>query len=298
MSRRAHRRRLLLGAAASPALALPARAERKETDAATFAPAVLPGTEQFDMVAPSGTYRILMLRPHRSPKFSAGHPVVYLLDGNAFFGAYYDAVRVQRELAGDAVIVAVGYPTEEPFDLVRRAYDFTPPLPSGQKLQPGALPLGGEAGLAEFLAQRLLPEIAGRLPVDASRQTLLGHSFGGMFALSLFYTRPALFAQIVAISPSVWWQEHYLLARERHFIANCREGRFNPVGRRLLLMAGGAESPQTVQLTRALAQRLEAALSGQGLDVGHMVLPDETHLSAPVAAATAVLRNVLTARRV
>lgn len=292
------RRRWLLGGLAGSALALPARAVQTPTPAAEAAPVQLPGTQQFMMAAPAGAYQVMVLPPRQAPKFPAGHPVLYLLDGNALFGAYYDAVRVQKELAGDAIVVAVGYPTSEPFDLARRAYDLTPPLPAGQTPQPGWPPLGGESDMTTFLSKQLLPDIARRFPVDAHRQILVGHSFGGMFALSLFYAQPELFGQIVAISPSLWWQDHFMLERERAFTARAQAGKLALAGKRLLLMAGGAESAQTLQLTQSLAQRLNASLSGFGLEVGHIVLPDETHLSVPVAAATTVLRQVLTARRV
>jgi len=179
---------------------------------------------------------------------------------------------------------------------LRRSYDFSPPLPSGVVPPAQQPPLGGEEKLRAFLADVLLPDIARRHPVDARRTILLGHSFGGMFALGLFYARPTLFGQIVAISPSLWWQDHYLLARERAFVARAQAGEIALSHRRVLLLAGGAESAQTVQETRSLARRLDAALSGLGLGVHYIELPDETHMSAPVAAATVVLRQVLTAR--
>jgi len=285
------RRRWLTGAAALAAW--PAFASRPAIAAQR---ARLPDTQQFDLDAPGGAYRIQVLTPRRKPRRAAGHPVLYLLDGNAFFGAYYDAARLQDDLAGDAIVVAVGYPSDGPFDFLRRSYDFSPPLPPGTVAPAGQPPLGGELALHAFLADVLLPDIATRFPVDTRRQILLGHSFGGMYALAMLYARPALFGQIVAISPSIWWQDHYLLAREREFVARARAAEFSLSNKRLLLIAGGAESPQTIQETRSLAQRLDTALSGHGLGVDYAELPGETHMSVPVAAATTVLRHVLTAR--
>ena len=99
------RRRWLTGAAALAAW--PAFASRPAIAAQR---ARLPDTQQFDLDAPGGAYRIQVLTPRRKPRRAAGHPVLYLLDGNAFFGAYYDAARLQDDLAGDAIVVAVGYP--------------------------------------------------------------------------------------------------------------------------------------------------------------------------------------------
>ncbi|WZB77113.1 alpha/beta hydrolase-fold protein [Achromobacter insuavis] len=178
------------------------------------------------------------------------HPVIYLLDGNAVFGAYYDATRLQQDLAGSAIVVAVGYPTDLPFDFLRRSYDFSPPEPPGKPLprvNGYPPPLGGEQALLAFLEHTLMPEIARRYPVDPRRQTLAGHSFGGMYALNVLYTRPDLFTQIVSISPSLWWQDHYLLERESAFVRQAQAARHDL---RRCADAGGAESPQTVHEAR------------------------------------------------
>jgi len=265
--------------------------------------ATLPGTVQFDLHPPGQpdrAYRIQVVEPRGKPPASGKRPVIYLLDGNAVFGAYYDAVRLQQDLAGSAIVVAVGYPTDLPFDFLRRSYDFSPPEPPGKPLprvNGYPPPLGGEQALLAFLEGTLLPEIARRYPVDDRRLTLAGHSFGGMYALNVLYTRPDLFNQIVAISPSLWWQDHYLLDRESAFVRQAQAGKADLRRSRLLLMAGGAETAQTVHEARSLARRLDVALAPQGLATVYVELPEETHMSVPVAAATHVLRHVLTARQ-
>ncbi|MCB4322012.1 hypothetical protein KOE80_07350 [Alcaligenes sp. 13f] len=47
------------------------------------------------------------------------------------------------------------------------------------------------------------------------------------------------------------------MEREREFTARVIAGQINLVGKRLLLMAGDAESAQTRQLTQSLAHRLD-----------------------------------------
>ncbi|WP_287814294.1 alpha/beta hydrolase-fold protein, partial [Achromobacter sp.] len=270
---------------------------------AQAARATLPGTAQFDLQAPGRPdqpYRIQVAEPRGKPPANGLHPVIYLLDGNAVFGAYYDATRLQQDLAGSAIVVAVGYPTDLPFDFLRRSYDFSPPEPPGKPLprvNGYPPPLGGEQALLAFLEHTLLPEIARRYPVDPRRRILVGHSFGGMYALNVLYTRPDLFTQIVSISPSLWWQDHYLLERESAFMRQTQAGKHDLRRSRLLLMAGGAESPQTVHEARSLARRLDQSLAPQGLATVYVELPEETHMSVPVAAATHVLRHVLTARQ-
>ena len=164
------------------------------------------------------------------------------------------------------------------------------PLPRVNGYPP---PLGGEQALLAFLEHTLMPEIARRYPVDPRRQILVGHSFGGMYALNVLYTRPDLFTQIVSISPSLWWQDHYLLERESAFVRQAQAGKHDLRRSRLLLMAGGAESPQTVHEARSLARRLDQSLAPQGLATVYVELPEETHMSVPVAAEMCIRDRVV-----
>lgn len=86
-------------------------------------PVTLPGTESFQLSNSAGqTYQIMISLPEKQRKDKPA-AVLYLLDGNAFFAAFHDAKRLQQAFAGH-IIVAVGYPTDTPFDFYRRSYDF------------------------------------------------------------------------------------------------------------------------------------------------------------------------------
>src|SRR3546814_8321170 len=86
----------------------------------------------------------------------------------------------------------------------------------------------------------LKPLIAQRYPVDARRQTLFGHSYGGLFTLYTLFTKPQAFQGYVAASPSIWWYQGYV---ERTLAAFERQLADQPVTARLLVTAGGAEQP-------------------------------------------------------
>jgi pimeloyl-ACP methyl ester carboxylesterase len=55
-----------------------------------------------------------------------------------------------------------------------------------------------------FLADELLPHIDSAYPTVGFR-VLIGHSFGGLFAVHAWLSRPEVFRAYVAISPSLWW---------------------------------------------------------------------------------------------
>jgi predicted alpha/beta superfamily hydrolase len=195
------------------------------------APAVaLPGTERRTIRARSsgGEYRIMIAHPVGAAPSTAGYPVLYMLDGNAGFATAAEAVflRSRRpEVTGvaPAVVVGIGYPTDDPLDPVRRAYDYTPPaallrLPPRPDGTPWP-PTGGADQFLDFIVEDLKPSIGRDFPIDGTRQALFGHSFGGLFALHTLFTRPRTFQHYVAASPSIWWNECALLDGERAFAA-------------------------------------------------------------------------------
>jgi pimeloyl-ACP methyl ester carboxylesterase len=65
---------------------------------------------------------------------------------------------------------------------------------------------GGSRAFADFIVDEVLPRVRSHyraLPTAI----LAGHSFGGLFALDVAATRPGAFAGIVAMSPSLWWND-------------------------------------------------------------------------------------------
>ncbi len=101
-------------------------------------PVTLDGTEQWTMKSAEGReYRIMVSLPEGDVPWTGGYPVIYLLDGNAYFPAFHAAKRAQGRLRG-AVLVAIGYPSDTPLDFVRRAYDLSPPAPADRNDPPQA----------------------------------------------------------------------------------------------------------------------------------------------------------------
>ncbi|MGA1797190.1 alpha/beta hydrolase-fold protein [Sphingomonas sp. 4RDLI-65] len=272
---------ILLLAAAAPARTSPVAAET---------PLVrMPGTRELALKGPQGAdYRIWISEPVGPVPYTGGYRVLYVLDGNAFFGLFHDAKRLQDAFA-DTIIVSVGYPTDKPYDFARRAYDFTPPAPGAKPAQ------GGQDALLDFLEQTLKPAIAARYRIDTDQESLFGHSFGGMFALYAMYTRPALFDHYVAASPTLWWANRYLLPSERAFAARVARGEIDVRQTSLLLAVGDVEPAQEVQDVIALERRLQP-LSAQGLRTSVRLQPGEDHMSLPPSIVSQVLREVFTAR--
>lgn len=154
-----------------------------------------------------------------------GWPVLYLTDGNAVIGTAIDAMRAQAcypsgTNVGWGVLVALGYPTTDAYDPFRRSWDLGPP--PGQSYPPfweggDAVRTGGGAEMARFLLEDVRPFVAARVKLRRDRQGLFGHSFGGLFALWLMFTRPEAFSHWVAASPAITWEDSFLLTHQACF---------------------------------------------------------------------------------
>lgn len=183
-------------------------------------------------------YRLWIGKPDR-PAPAAGYPVLWMLDGNAALGAL-DSAQLNQLAAGQApLLVAVGYQTEQRIERAGRTYDYTPAL-LGQAEQFDPLtgqPSGGVDLFLDLLAQRMRPMVAGVAPIDPERQTLWGHSYGGLAVLHTLFTRPGMFSHYAAASPSLWWHDGAIV-RE----ATGLQERLGETRPHLLLMHGGEEA--------------------------------------------------------
>lgn len=256
------------------------------------APVTLDGTEQWTLKSAEGReYRIMVSLPEGDLPWTGGYPVIYLLDGNAYFPAFHAAKRAQDRLRG-SVIVAIGYPSDTPLDFERRAFDLSPPQPPERNTPPQ----GGQDLFLDFIEKRLMPKVNARFKVDQDQRSLVGHSFGGMFGVYALFTRPQLFQHVVALSPSLWWRDRYLMPPERDFTRRARAGEIDLTHRSLTLIIGDREMPQEIQDARSLQRRLEA-LSEYGLRSDFQVESGEDHMSLPFRVPARVLDELISTRR-
>ncbi|UOM35633.1 alpha/beta hydrolase [Acuticoccus sp. I52.16.1] len=277
----------------------------------------IPRAEMHDIVSDASgeNYRIFIWRP-RTPPPPEGYPVVTVLDGNAVFGLVSDIVgfaelRPRPDGIAPAVVVAIGYPVDTPLDFVRRSFDLTPPadtmtLPERPNGKPWPKVGGADAFLA-FLETQVKPLVAARVPVDPRREVLMGHSFGGLFALHVLFTRPDAFDAYLAGSPSIWFNDGALAGEADALVASGRT-----VAARLYVAVGGDEQRMTpppddtvdpaarkrwrranrmVDNAREMAARLDGAVPG--LDVAFQVFDGEDHGSVVPAFVSRALRYAL-----
>ncbi len=269
----------------------------------TSAEFTLPYIRQFSAAGESGDYRVFVALPEAPPP-SQGYAVLYLLDGNAWIAGAAEASRLQSRFSRQSeiepmVLVAVGYPGDEPFDLGRRAYDYLPKHTSeklSERFMQGAPwhQPGGAGPFLDFLTGPLRDDISRRYPVDRDKQYLCGHSFGGFFALWTLLNRPGAFRKYVSLSPSLWWDDSRLMKEADTLV----RGLPGDMSRDVMIAVGSREAPDRpalselmVSLATDMSDRLRKH-APSSFNVDFRILPGENHQSAPVAALPALLRFV------
>lgn len=276
------------------AIAFIASAAHAQSTATPSAPGyTMPSTHTWDMTSDAGEiYRIFVSFPAGDPP-ADGYPVLYVLDGNASFAGFAEARRIQERFdPGKSIVVGVGYPTALAYD-VRRLNDYTMPMldpPPARWKHLAKYKSGGWDTFLDFLTGKLRTEIGKRYKIDSNRQSLFGHSLGGLLALHALYTRPQAFEAIVAASPSLEWNEQGVLAEEREFTAHVTKGKAGKLSR-LFVVAGGRDVDDDPYVAESFAHRMEL-LSGYGLRTRFKRYEEEGHMTVPARAVTDTLRFV------
>jgi len=231
-----------------------------------------------------------------------GFPMACMLDGNAVLMAL--EAPLLEQLAASArppVLVLIAHDNDLRIDGPARTWDYTPRRSDGEDEEFDPTGNGRRSGGADaFLAlivERIVPAVRQRVAIDKGRRMLWGHSYGGLFALHALAARPGAFTDYVAVDPSLWWGEGFIVgemerAAQRHPVMPARlwlmqgmpvdsrrGGKVGPGGRG----AGNAEA----------GRRLDAALPDmRGLEVRRVPLPGLEHgqtLAAAIAPALQAL---------
>ncbi|MFC5541421.1 alpha/beta hydrolase [Ureibacillus suwonensis] len=155
-------------------------------------------------------------------------PVYYILDGSFYFYFARDTIRLQslntlKTKVEKAVVVGICHQADDIRE--RRFLDFTGPAESyiypermKDKLPPA---VGGADKFHEFLEKECKPFIYKYLSFVPNKEVLFGHSLSGYYVLWTLLHHPESFQELIAISPSLWWNGQELLkkVRERKFPA-------------------------------------------------------------------------------
>lgn len=236
-------------------------------------------TLNIDSVDGKRHYRIWVASPKRqAPK--EGFAVVYMLDGNAALGSLAPELLQQLDQGSAPVLVAIGYATNNRIDRTSRTLDYTPATGPGEQRDPlTGQPSGGADAFLDLLQTRIKPAVRQKVALNEQRQTLWGHSYGGLLVLHALLSRPQDFQTYAAASPSLWWNNGRIDKELEGFAQRLGTGRKN-----LLLMRGDKEPaapppmPQPEQPADHAAQTFLASVQRfNHLSVQYKVFPGLGH---------------------
>jgi len=268
-----------------------------------------------------------------TPPPPGGYPVIYVLDGNVYFASVVGAVRANGN-APQAMVVGVGYPAADPAwratylakmkvvppglspvqaagmaISMARIYDLTSAADADslkQAVASGVTATAADFGGVDDFLKTIETEVKPRVQalavenhasVNLHDQTLFGHSLGGLAVVDALFTEPGAYRTFVAASPSIWFADRAVLAKEAAFDAAVTAGKAAP---RVLITVGADEEaipklPPEMAIQRAaieasvkkahmvgnacdLATRLQALHGGPGYEVADCaVFPHQEH---------------------
>lgn len=180
-------------------------------------------------------YRILVSMPNAAAP-AEGYPVIYVLDGDGWFGPTVEIARMREyEKLAPVIVIGAGYPSHAFFDAEGRSYDFTLPRSTDPDFE--GVKLGGADEFLSFLTGMLKPWVKSHYRIDSNLQILFGHSLGGSFVLHALFKAPESFNVYLAASPDIPFSNRVILKEEPAFEANPM--RTKP---RVLVTVGSLES--------------------------------------------------------
>ena len=151
---------------------------------------------------------ILIHLPQNYEESDQSYPVLYLLDGRGHFHHTTGSADFLARTGRIPDVIVVGIPNTKD-----RTHDLTPTETAKTKRFPTS---GGADDLVKFIHKELMPFIDQKYRTT-DYQVLIGHSFGGLFAIHSLINHPEVFDAYLAISPSLWFDDQHLVKQADNF---------------------------------------------------------------------------------
>ena len=174
---------------------------------------------ELESKAVQASYQIEVVIPSGTPLPGTKYPVVYCMDWFVL-ADYLKALPKLMELGRltePYILVGITQGLNTDDWAIMRTRDFTPAYPTDEYsksyMYSKALEMtGGAAKFTTFLKEELIPSIESKYPSDPFRRCFLGYSLGGLLGVHLLTANPQLFQYYLLGSPSLWFNDYYLVS--------------------------------------------------------------------------------------
>ncbi|MBV7337950.1 prolyl oligopeptidase family serine peptidase [Chloroflexi bacterium TSY] len=228
-------------------------------------------------------YHLFIHLPRAYGQTQDRFPVLYLLDGDQFFAMVTDIVKLLRHRKGLAefIVVGIGYGTDVSEHFNQRMRDL---LPSNVEELPSS---GGAEEFLKLITDEVIPFVEFTYRIDREKQTIMGASAGGLFALYTLFQAPNIFHNYIVSSPPLDYDDRILFQHEETFAANHDE-----LIAKLFLSVGGVEDAESMVSPLHEFHDLIASRNYAGLETTVVVIDDENHFSVQPAAFVKGLKTI------
>jgi len=214
-----------------------------------------------------GEERVILVRtPPGYERDGQRYSVLYLTDGAAHLGHTASTIEfLSRNGRMPEMIVVAITNTDRTRDLTPTNASMWRPDGTEAKMPTS----GGADRFLKFIETELIPKIEKDYRTQPYR-VFAGHSFGGLFAIHAFLTRPEVFNAYIAVSPTMHWDNHLLSRKAEEFFKDRKE-----LNRTLYFTLANEGGDAQVGFDRF--KSILAKNKPKGFEWGAMLMEDEDH---------------------
>jgi len=219
-------------------------------------------------------FRVDVLRPLGYSQSEQSYPVVYVTDSNYLLMSA--AATYLAQATGEypkMIIVGIGW--DVPSITRIRVRDLLPPCNEAYLLRQSMAKseCGHAKNFSAFIEKELQPFILENYRAKDD-STLVGYSYGGVFALYTLFNHTDLFDRYLIGSASMNWDDGYVFRAEESYAKN-----HSDLDKTVYFSAGSLEVEGEVPNTELMVERLRKR-KYPGLQLSTEVLRDETHMTS------------------
>jgi len=138
------------------------------------------------------------------------------------------------------------------------------------------------------MQEELIPYVETNYKVEPYK-IFAGHSFGGITTINCMLTRPDMFNAYIAVSPSLWWDNKYILK-----LAESKLTKSVSLDKKFFYSSGneGINYPNSFHTDLLNWDKLIVNRAPKGLLHQYKSYPEESHMSVPILAYYDALRFI------